>query len=154
MDFSVNGLPLHPLLVHSVIALVPLTALAVVLHAVWPAARRRLGIVTPLLGLALLVAVPVTAAAGEDLQAQVGPIPAVNRHAELGHMLLPWAIGLFVLAAAEWTWFRWRDRAVGSAPARRAISVALGVLGCAVATGALVLLVLIGDSGARAVWGA
>jgi hypothetical protein len=106
MDFSVNGLPLHPLLVHAVIALVPITALAVVLHALWPAARRRLGIVTPLAGLALLVAVPITVAAGEDLQRQVGPIPAVDRHAALGHMLLPWAIALFVLAAAEWAWFR------------------------------------------------
>ncbi|BDZ45809.1 hypothetical protein [Naasia aerilata] len=68
MDFSVNGLPLHPLLVHSVIALVPITALAVVLHAVWPAARRRLGIVTPLAGLALLVAVPLTVAAGRTFR--------------------------------------------------------------------------------------
>jgi uncharacterized membrane protein len=154
MDFSVNGLPLHPLLVHSVIALVPITALAVVLHALWPAARRRLGIVTPLAGLALLIAVPLTVAAGEDLQTQVGPIPAVARHSELGHMLLPWAVALFVLAAAEWVWFRWRERLTRSVRVRRLVSVVLAVLGCGVAAGALVLIVLIGDSGARAVWGA
>ncbi|BDZ45810.1 hypothetical protein [Naasia aerilata] len=77
----------------------------------------------------------------------------MNRHAELGHMLLPWAIGLFVVAGAEWAWFRWRERMLSSPSARRAVTAALAVVVCAVAAGALVLIVLIGDSGARAVWG-
>ena len=35
----VNGLPAHVLLVHFVVVLVPLTALAVVVCAVWPRPR-------------------------------------------------------------------------------------------------------------------
>ena len=77
--FEIAGLPLHPLLVHAVVVLTPLTALALVLGSVWPAARRRLGIVTPLAALLLIVLVPITVAAGEALAAVVGPIPAVAR---------------------------------------------------------------------------
>ena len=45
---QVGGLPLHPLIVHAVVVLLPLTVLAVLLGTFWPAARRRLGIVTAL----------------------------------------------------------------------------------------------------------
>src|SRR5690606_37393735 len=58
--FTIAGLPLHPLLVHAVVILVPLTALALVLGSLWPAARRRLGIVTPLAAALLVVLVPIT----------------------------------------------------------------------------------------------
>ena len=50
-----QGLPTHILLVHAVIVLVPIAALLTVLSAVWPAARRRLGIITPLVGLVALI---------------------------------------------------------------------------------------------------
>ena len=59
MPGEFQGLPLHVLLVHGVIVLIPLAALLTVLSAVWPAARRRLGIITPLVALAALIAVPV-----------------------------------------------------------------------------------------------
>ena len=148
-----NGLPLHPLLVHAVIALVPMAALAVVLHALWPAARRRLGVVTPLVGAALVIAVPITVAAGQDLQRQLGPIPAVQRHAGFGEMLLPWAIALFLVGALEWGWYRWRGRLQMVPRGKALVSVVIGVVAVITAGGAMVLLVLIGDSGARAVWG-
>ncbi|WP_210508934.1 DUF2231 domain-containing protein [Naasia sp. SYSU D00057] len=153
MDFSVNGLPLHPLLVHSVIALVPLTAIAVVLHVLWPAARRRLGAVTPLLGLALAVATPVTVLAGRDLRAQVGPIPAVDRHAALGETMTFWAVGLLAVSAAAYAWFRWRDRLRLSRSTVVVLTAVLAVVSIGVSIGALAMVVLVGDSGARAVWG-
>jgi hypothetical protein len=47
MDFpTIGGLPAHPLIVHATVVLVPLAAAAVALHAFWPAARARLGLVT------------------------------------------------------------------------------------------------------------
>ena len=73
---DVAGLPLHPLIVHAVMVLLPLTALALALGAVVPAARRRLVIVTPLAALLVLVLVPVTILAGEDLKEVVGPLSA------------------------------------------------------------------------------
>ena len=106
MPTQINGLPAHVLLIHLVIAAVPLAALFVVLHALWPAARRRLGIVTPLVALVALVFVPVTTNAGEWLQRHINATgeleKKINHHADLGHTLLPLVIILFVVAVAVW----------------------------------------------------
>ncbi len=153
MDFTVTGLPLHPLLVHAVIALVPLTAGAVVLHVLWPAARQRLGGVTPLLGIATLVAVPVTVLAGQALLDQVGPIPAAQRHAALGLTMPFWSAGLFLASVGVWAWYRYRDHLVLSQGARRGITIAIGVVAILLAIGGMFMVYLVGDSGARAVWG-
>jgi len=152
---QVAGLPLHPLIVHAVVVLTPLTVLALLLGAFWPAARRRLGVVTALGALVVLVLVPITVAAGQSLAERIGPVPAVERHEELGEMLLPWAIALFVVAAAQWAWFRFgearmRRRSPGGAVAVR---IGLAVASVVVGVGTMVMIVLIGDSGARAVWG-
>ncbi|WP_347344783.1 DUF2231 domain-containing protein [Microbacterium sp.] len=152
--FEVAGLPLHPLLVHAVVVLTPLTVLALLLGAFWPAARRRLGVVTPLAALAVLVLVPITVAAGQALAIVVGPTPAVERHHALGLMLLPWAIALFVVSAAQWAWYRFgRPRVARRGGGTRAVGVVLAVAATAVGAGTLITIVLIGDSGARAVWG-
>ncbi|MDQ0575966.1 DUF2231 domain-containing protein [Agromyces albus] len=152
---QVAGLPLHPLIVHAVVVLTPLTVLALLLGTFWPAARRRLGIVTPLGALVVLVLVPITVLAGQTLAEVIGPIPAVERHQELGEMLLPWAIALFVVAAAQWAWFRFGDARMreGSPTAARAVVIGLAAASVVVGVGTVVLLVLIGDSGSRAVWG-
>lgn len=152
---QVAGLPLHPLIVHAVVVLTPLTVLALLLGTFWPQARLRLGIVTALGAAVVLVLVPITVAAGRSLAERLGPLPAVARHQQFGEMLLPWAIALFVVAAGQWAWFRFADdRARRSSPgAARAARVVLAVASVAVSAGTMVLLVLIGDSGARAVWG-
>lgn len=152
---QISGLPLHPLLVHAVVVLIPLTVVAVLLTQFWPAARRRLDIVTPLAALGMLVLVPITIAAGRSLASVVGPLPAVQTHERYGTMLLPWVIALFVVAAAQWTWFRWgvvRYRA-SSGGLATAAPVLLAVASIVVGVGALILVILTGDSGARAVWG-
>lgn len=153
--FEIAGLPLHPLIVHAVVVLLPLTALAQVLGALIPAARRRLGIVTPLAALAMAVLVPVTILAGEALKQQVGPIPQVLHHEELGRMLPPWAIALLVVAVAQWCWYRFRRPAPDGRPERadRVAAFVFAILSLVVATGCTVLVVLIDEAGARAVWG-
>ncbi|MGH3094387.1 MAG: hypothetical protein ACRDMV_00120 [Streptosporangiales bacterium] len=112
MPHEINGLPTHVLLVHVTVIAVPLAAASTVASAVWPAARRRLGVLTPVLALVALVCVPVTVDAGEWLGARVGHTPLVARHADLAAGLLPW-VG--ALAVANYTWFRFgaprvRDR--------------------------------------------
>lgn len=104
--FEIAGLPLHPLIVHAVVVLVPLTALALVLGALVPPARKRLGIVTPIAALVVMALVPLTMLAGEALAQQVGPVPAVLHHAELGRMLWPWTLAMLVVATAQWCWYR------------------------------------------------
>jgi hypothetical protein len=149
---EIAELPLHPLVVHGTVVLVPLTALALVLAQSWRAARRRLGLV-PLIGAVVVAAlVPLTIAAGLSLAEQVGPLPAVQAHGERGRGVLPWALALPVVAAGQWAWFRWgRDR-VRESRARLG-SVAVGVIVWLVSIGAVVTVVLAGDSGTRAVWG-
>ncbi|ALX66629.1 DUF2231 domain-containing protein [Microbacterium sp. XT11] len=146
--FEIAGLPLHPLLVHAVVVLIPLTALALVLGALVPAARRRLGLVTPLAALIVLALLPVTMLAGDALASGLGPIPAVERHAALGRLLWPWVLGMFVVAAVQWVTHR-SDRTPSRA-ARAVIAVAAVIT----AAGSTVMVVLVGEAGARAVWGA
>jgi hypothetical protein len=101
----VNGLPAHVLLIHIVVILIPLGALFTVLSAVWPAARAKLGFISPLTCLIGLVFVPITTHAGEwlrDRLEQNGPNAAIEKHADLGDGFLPYAIGLFVVSAAVW----------------------------------------------------
>jgi hypothetical protein len=155
-SYTLAGLPLHILLNHVVVIFVPLTALAVMLHALWPTAARRLGIVTPLAGLVVLVTVPITIDAGQALENAVAVTPAVRRHAELGQTLLPWAIALFVISLALWVWTRFGRPRYGarmSAALRTGITVGLAVAAVVIAVGSVIDVVLIGDAGARAVWG-
>jgi hypothetical protein len=152
--FQFSGLPLHPLLVHAVVILLPLTVIAVLLSQFWPAARRRIGVVSPLAALLVLVLVPITVAAGQALSHAVGPAAGVKTHEGYAEMLLPWAIGLFVVAVGQWIWYRWgaprlRESRRGTA---RAMGWVLGVLSVAIGVGSVTLLVLIGESGSRAVW--
>ncbi|MDT4951239.1 MAG: hypothetical protein QOJ37_3834 [Pseudonocardiales bacterium] len=102
MPVKINGLPAHILLIHAVIVLLPLGALMLVASAVWPAARRKLGFLTPAVSLIALILVPVTTNAGEWLRDRLPQNPAIQKHADLGDTLLPWAAGIFVVAAALW----------------------------------------------------
>ncbi|MFE2067913.1 DUF2231 domain-containing protein [Streptomyces sp. NPDC059467] len=153
---TVNGLPAHVLLVHIVVVLVPLTALALVAAAVWPRAARRLGVLLPALALVSLVSVPLATSAGEWLERHVTEDALVRRHTELGDGLLPWALGLFVLAAVVW-WATRRggqeqDRSGGGRLSSLPVRIVVGVLSVAVAAGAVVDVYRIGDSGAKAAW--
>jgi hypothetical protein len=155
--YEINGLPLHVLIVHFVVIVVPLAALCTVLAAAWPAARRRLGIVTPLIALAALVAVPITMAAGEWLVARVAHTELIAAHQALGYTLLPWAIATFVVALVQWAWFRffYREGArlrVKGKSLRVAVTIVLAAAVAITAVGSVVTVVRIGESGARAIW--
>ncbi len=153
---EVNGLPLHVLLVHFVVVLVPLAAVCAVLVPLWPAARRRLGIVTPILALVNMLLVPVVTDAGEWLQERVPATPLIQQHADLGQSLYPWTIVLFVFTALQWAWFFFFDRAGSprrpSALVRRIVLVLLAVVAAGLAVGSIVDVVLIGEAGSRAIW--
>lgn len=170
----IHGLPAHVLLVHVVVVLVPLTALALVAGVLRPSLIRRFGVALPLLALASLVSVPLTTHAGEWLERHTASTPLLRRHTELGDGLLPWALGLFVLATALWWWGRRTAPAAGATPAAPAaadtahaqtvhadagaaavalpLRIAATALCVAVAVGAVVQVYRIGDSGAKAAW--
>lgn len=158
MDYQISGLPVHALLVHGTVVVVPLAALCTLLSLVWPAARRRLGIVTPLVALVALLMVPVTQAAGLWLMDRIDTTPAISTHANFGKSLLPWVIGVFVIAVGQWLWFRYgtttaaRMREKLGAAGSRVVAVVAAVLVLALCGGTVATVVLIGESGSRAVW--
>ena len=154
-----NGLPVHVLLIHFVVVVVPLAALCALLAVTWPAARRRLGVVTPLVALAALVSVPLTVEAGEWLEERVQETALTEAHVEIGETLLPWAIAVFLLAAIHWAWFRFVavpdgrfSHVVAGASARRAVTLVLAAAIAVAAVGSVVTVIQIGESGVRAVW--
>jgi hypothetical protein len=149
----VFGLPTHALLVHATVVLVPLAALAVLLHALSPAARRRLGIVTPLLAGVALVLTPLSTQSGEVLEHQVPHSALIEQHARLADGLLPWTVGLFAVAVVLWLLDRGRRRAGrngGRGP--RWLPVAAAVLAAVAVVGVVQQVVRVGHAGAEAVW--
>ncbi|GAB3486252.1 DUF2231 domain-containing protein [Flexivirga sp.] len=148
--YEIAGLPAHPLLVHAVVVLLPLAALATILHSLWPAARVRLGIVPTLLAAAGTALVPVTVAAGQALADQLGGTagnPLLQRHEHLAEQILPWSVALTVVALGNWLWRRY---AAGDAPGW--LRIVLPVVTVAVSFGVIVAVVRAGDAGARATW--
>ncbi len=144
---EINGLPAHVLLVHVVVVVLPLTALAAVLVSVWPAAQRKLTFLVPLGAVAGLLAVPLTAAAGTDLAASLGNPAFIARHRDLGQQVLPWAAALAVTTTAQWLHLRGRGRR------SRWLQLTLAGLVVFSAAGTAGIVALTGDAGARAVWG-
>ncbi|SHG74230.1 hypothetical protein SAMN05443575_2673 [Jatrophihabitans endophyticus] len=119
MPTEIGGLPAHVLLIHAIVVLAPLGALFTILSAVWPAARHKLGVISPLTCLVVLALVPVTTNAGEWLEDRLtenGPNAAIEKHADLGDTFLWFAIGLFVVSAAVWWVGRVDDRAAATRP--------------------------------------
>lgn len=103
---TLNGLPIHIILIHAVVVLLPLSALLLVLTAFSPTARRRFAGANALLALSVVVLVPLTTGAGEWLQQQVPSTELVRRHAELGGTAIIAAIAVALMAVVIW----WRER--------------------------------------------
>lgn len=155
------GLPMHALLVHLAVVVVPVAAVLVVLVAVFPKLPRLVQITTVALSAVSVLLMPMMASSGEALEQRVPDTALVEAHAEMGETLWPWTLGM-LLAALGVLVLRRRtrhgDKPVGpGAQAARGgrapwVSVALAVVAIAVAAGAIVQTVRIGHSGAQATW--
>ena len=145
MPATILGLPLHPLVVHATVVLVPLTALLVVLTAVLPRVRTWAGPL-PLVGAVVsTILAPISTSTGENLEHSLGGSKLIERHAELGDMLVWFCLGMLVVAGA--TYFLHRRGNV-----TKGLGAALAVLGVVAGVATMVQVVLIGHSGAKAVW--
>jgi cytochrome b involved in lipid metabolism len=141
----IAGLPMHPLVVHAAVVLLPLSALVLVVLVFVPSWRTRFGWAT-IAGLAAGTgAAFVAKESGEALAAKVG-LPA--DHALWGDILVPVSIGLFVVAVA---WLVLRNRAARTSSRSVAATVA-GALVVVLALAATAITVIVGHSGAQAVW--
>lgn len=143
---TVAGLPLHPLVVHAVVVLLPLTALATVAVALLPRWRPATGPVAVLAAVMVVVSF-VAKESGEALQHARSALMAdgstiAEEHGERGELVPFVALALF--AAAALVWFGGR---------RPALRVPAAVVAVVVGLAAIGWTVIVGDSGARSVWG-
>ncbi|NPD05749.1 hypothetical protein HN031_13745 [Nocardioides sp. zg-1308] len=152
---ELNGVPLHPLVVHAVVVLGPLSALAGLAYAAVP--RWRWLLRWPLVVLAVVTAVAsvVAVAAGEDLLSSRPELaPIVVEHQEDGELLRLWSIG-YALVSLLGAWALGGTSALASGRGARAtrFGIPVAVLLAVGAVGLVVTVYLAGDSGATAVWG-
>lgn len=141
-----TGLPLHPLLVHSAVVLVPLVAIGALVMSYLPSFSRRHGKLILILALVAQVSVFLAKLSGQAFSEILNK--EVEKHAQLGE------IAPFVtLPMVALIYLRWRmDRAgssIGNVVIRRLTSVALVISSIA----SLVVIFLVGHSGASSVWG-
>ena len=152
---ELNGVPLHPLIVHAVVVLGPLAALTGVAYAVVP--RWRWLLRWPLVVLAVVAAVAaiLAAQAGESLlESRPELAPLVEEHEERGELLRLVAFGYAVVAAvAAWALGGVSALASGRGARETRLQVPVAVVLVASAVALLVVTYLAGESGARAVWG-
>jgi uncharacterized membrane protein len=164
MPTFIGGLPLHPLVVHATVVLVPLAVLGAFAVVLWPAARRRYGWLVVAATVLASVCTIVAEQTGEGLEHNLPRDAAIEAHTELGDSLKLWVIPLMVVVAvfvllhhrAERT-ARREGPGTTTAPAPagglRLLALGLTVVTVVLAVGAAVDVYRIGDSGARAVWG-
>ncbi len=149
----INGLPVHPLVVHAVVVLLPLATLGTLAIAVRPAWRRPYGALVVACTAVATALIPVATSSGEALEKHVGD---PGEHAELGDQLIWFAIPMLLLAAALWWLDRRATTADGASTARAAsagVVRTVAVLAVVAALATSVQVYRVGDSGARAAWG-
>ncbi|KQH76279.1 hypothetical protein AO501_29075 [Mycobacterium gordonae] len=145
-----RGLPVHPLLTHFIVVLIPLTALLAVICVLWPAARRRLVWLVLALSVVTAVVTPVTISSGRWLQHQVGGSPSLSSHAALGATMTYFSWALLMAAVVLAALHLCQARGIAVKPLAQWLIAALVIA----AAGASAFQVYrIGDTGAQAVWG-
>jgi len=155
---EIAGLPLHPLVVHAAVVLIPLSAALAIAFAVLP--RWRWLSRWSAAGLAVVVVVVAWVArlSGSSLlDSRPELARIVAEHQDRGELLalvsLPYAL---IVVVAAWSMAGTSALASGRGaqesriPALETVFAALVVLAALAVT---VLVVLAGDSGSRAVWG-
>jgi uncharacterized membrane protein len=152
---ELNGVPLHPLVVHAVVVLGPLAALTGLAYAAVP--RWRWLLRWPLVVLAVVAAAASVLAvqAGEALlESRPELAPIVADHEEDGELMRNVALGYAALSAlAAWALGGVSALASGRGARETRFGVPVALLLAVGAAALLVTVYLAGDSGATAVWG-
>ena len=148
------GLPVHALVMHAVVVLVPLSAAGVVAIAAVPRWRPRFGVVVLALATAGLAGVPVATRSGGVLEDRLGAggivARQINQHQEMGELVIWPTAAMWVLAIVLVLMDRRArvDRQRRRGPALKVVAV-LAALAAVAATG---LVVVTGHRGSTAVW--
>jgi len=170
--FTIDKLPAHPLIVHAVVVLLPLSAFGGLLMAVSPWLRRRFGVAVLLLAAAGVGAVPLATRTGAELKSVLPPNnPLIEAHEQRANDLLPFALTFGITVVLLVVAGRLADRERGAAqtstaqtsttegdsataPPRtwRRIALVAAALVAFSGVAVTVQVVLVGHSGSTAVW--
>jgi len=152
-----TSLPLHPLVVHAAVMLLVLVPVGVLVSLFWRGLRNRLDWLLPLGAVGALIAAIVADQTGQLLLTQLKQgSELVAKHADLGEKG-PWVAAVFAVATIGW-WLTSSQVMTTLVEARAPmlrrgriplIASVLEGIACIVV---LVVVYLIGDSGAVAVW--
>jgi hypothetical protein len=156
------GVPLHPVLVHSVVIFVPMLALLALGYAFVPLFRPHTRWVIGILAVITPIAALLTKLAGDAFlrrmqnRNMVTPefLPRLQEHQQLGTFLLYSAIVLGVVALAVVARIRPTSMSDGVATAGSSggMAIVLRLLLLVAAGVALYYLFMAGDTGGKAVW--
>jgi uncharacterized membrane protein len=154
---EIDGLPLHPLIVHAVVVLVPLTCLLAIGFAVLPGWRWLTRWVTVALAVFGAVAAFLATRSGESLENARPYLRAlVREHAEHGDRLQVFTLVLAVLVVVSALLLPGPSGLASGRGARESrVAVLDKVLPVLLVLACLVVayqVYLTGESGARAVW--
>jgi hypothetical protein len=152
---TIFDLPVHALVVHATVVIVPTAALAVALAAASPRFRRWAGILPLLLSALSIVLVLVSTRSGEALSTRVGGGDRVETHAHLGDQLI-YPVVVLAVAAAALFWVRMKEQADsgtgGSGRPGVAVMAVISLVAVVGAVGTAVQVARVGHSGAQAAW--
>ncbi len=147
---TINGIPVHPLVVHGAVVFAPLAGLLSLAYLV-PKWRDHLRWPVLAVSVAAALFVWLAAATGDSLASTVlsgnsnmAVVNAIHHHEDLAGKLQVSTWLLAAVSAGVW-WFHKRP-----GRAHQVMTVVLPLAGIA----AIVLCVLTGDAGAKAVWAA
>jgi uncharacterized membrane protein len=140
---NVFGLPLHPLVVHGAVVLIPLACLGALAVLISARARERYGWLTVAFAVAAAGSAIVAKLSGEVLAATLGAGRLVATHEAWGDVLPYPTVALAVALPVA---LLLRPRSTAGWWVAAAVSALAAVAG-------LVLVALTGHSGATAVWG-
>jgi hypothetical protein len=147
---EIFGIPVHPLVVHAAVVLVPLVAIGTLLIAFWPKARIRFGWLVAVFSLGGIGATILARESGEALFESMGEVasPTLSSHMSWGNQAfwpaIVMAMALFAMMLTT------RGRKSEERPSVWYwVSAIVAVLAAVVS---LVMIIKVGHSGATAVW--
>jgi uncharacterized membrane protein len=138
---TIGGLPVHPLVLHFVVVLVPLAALGLIVAVANKTFRKRFALALVLL---LGVSLPLAFLAKQSGEALAERIGITERHQTLGDSFPLW-VAVLTVVSVVWLVI---DRRGGRDVARKIVGLVL----VALSIGVTALTFLVGHSGTEATW--
>lgn len=143
---SIDGVPLHPVIVHVAVVLIPLASIGMIVSVISASWSRRYASVSVTLASVAFVCAVVARQSGEELLVSRSALP---EHVSSGNVMPWYALAFFVLSLVFWLF----DRGVPLNRPRPLWLKLLAFLVVVSAVAATFQAVVTGHSGALSVWG-